>query len=126
MLICEKIVEYFLIFISDFMSNNELFVVQRLSRYYQWRLGAIGEQVELFSTSDKRLVGFKSLNDLCDNDWQLMNSLSIQLKEVSIDNSLIEINNQPFLFVQEYDSDVVLRLLKNMGVAIAADTKQSY
>lgn len=104
------------------MNNNGLFVVQRLSRYYQWRLDAIGKAVELFSTSEKRLVGFKSLNDLNDNDWQLMNSLSIQLKDVAIDNSLIEINNQPFLFVQEYDSDVVLRLLKNMGVAIAADT----
>jgi hypothetical protein len=107
------------------MTSNGLLVVQRLSRYYQWKLGEIGKRVELFSDSDKRLVGFKSLNDLSKYDWQLMNSLSNQLSEVSIDNALLEINEQPFLFVQEYDSDVVLRLLKNMGVAIAADTNNN-
>lgn len=104
------------------MNKHELYVVQRLPEYYQWQLNATGKRVELFSCADKRLVGFKLLSSLEESDAVLMNCLSAQLTDVAVDNFLIEIGNEHCLFVQEYDSSIVLRLFKNMGVAIADET----
>lgn len=107
------------------MNSSELYIVQRLPEYYQWRFNAIGKQVELFSGADKRLVGFKLLNASAGNignNLRLMDKLSVQLNDMAIGNSVLMIDGNPCLFVQEYDSSVVLRLFKNMGVVIADET----
>lgn len=102
------------------MTNDELSIVQKLPEYYQWRSTDTGRYITTSSSPLERWVGFKLLTGFSNHQTHLLMTLSAQLNDMTIENSLITIKGEMCLFVPEQDSDVVLRLLKNMGAGIAS------
>jgi|GEM_PF-5971577 len=103
------------------MNNDQFLIVQKLPDYYQCSLTEAGRQIVLYSSSPERWVGFRLLTGFSSyKQAHVLIQLSTELNDMTIDNSLATMNNELRLFVQEQDSDVVLRLLKNKGVGIAS------
>lgn len=102
------------------MMSDELSIVQKLPEYYQWQLTETGRHIVISSSPSERWVGFKLLTRHSHDQTHPLSTLRVQLNDMTIENSLITVEGELCLFVQEQDSDVVLRLLKNMGAGIAS------
>ncbi|WP_159564733.1 hypothetical protein [Budvicia diplopodorum] len=108
----------------------KLSVLQRLPQFYHWYTGPAGTKVELtvlpdvFNEQNERdsLIGLKLLSYPGPRSWQVMHNISQYLNGINIENSVIDIDGEPCLFVNSHDDAIVLCCLKNLGIAIAEYT----
>ncbi|QBH95902.1 hypothetical protein EKN56_05485 [Limnobaculum zhutongyuii] len=109
------------------MSTMKLSVLQRLPQFYHWYAGEIGSRVEpalLPELSDKTdnddsLIGLKLLSYPDRQAWEVMHKISQYLNGIGIENSIIENEGEPCLFINSQDEPIALCRLKNIGIAIA-------
>ncbi|KFC96885.1 putative cytoplasmic protein [Leminorella grimontii ATCC 33999 = DSM 5078] len=105
----------------------KLSVLQRLPQFYHWYGGEVGSRVEasdlpsqLDGDRDRNnLLGLKLLSYSNARAWDVMYKISLYLKGIDIENSVIEVSGEPCLFIRSQDEAVALCRLKSMGIAIA-------
>ncbi|SFC91159.1 YejG family protein [Pragia fontium] len=106
----------------------KLSVLQRLPQFYHWYAGEVGSRVEptelpeVFDDgmgNNGNLIGLKLLGYPSAHSWEVMGKISQYLNGINIQNSVIEVDGEPCLFVNSNDEAIALGYLKNLGVAIA-------
>nr|WP_268991404.1 hypothetical protein [Limnobaculum eriocheiris] len=105
----------------------KLSVLQRLPQFYHWYAGEIGSRVEpallpelsAETGNDDSLVGLKLLSYPDHQAWAVMHKISQYLNGIGIENSIIENEGEPCLFINSQDEPIALCRLKNIGIAIA-------
>lgn len=105
----------------------KLSVLQRLPLFYHWYAGEIGSRVEPTrlpelsdeTDNDDNLIGLKLLSYPDRQAWEVMHKISQYLNGIGIENSIIENEGEPCLFINSQDEPIALCRLKNIGIAIA-------
>ncbi|WP_232054870.1 hypothetical protein [Leminorella richardii] len=105
----------------------KLSVLQRLPQFYHWYGGEEGSRVEAsllpshFGAEQNKdnLIGLKLLSYANGRDWDVMSKISLYLKGIDVENSVIDVDGEPCLFIRSQDEALALGRLKDMGIAIA-------
>lgn len=105
------------------MNTLQLSIVHRLPHSYRWLAGFAGSKVEPIlqngPNAENCLIGLKLLSDNSDAAWPTMHKLSLALRDIEVDSSVVECEGEPCLFVSRQDELAATCRLKNFGVAIA-------
>ncbi|GDX04711.1 YejG family protein [Buttiauxella sp. WJP83] len=105
------------------MNTLQLSIVHRLPHRYRWLAGFAGSRVEPIPqngpNAENCLIGLKLLSDTSDAAWPTMHKLSLALRDIEVDCSVVECEGEPCLFVNRQDELAATCRLKNFGVAIA-------
>lgn len=105
----------------------KLSVLQRLPQFYHWYADSTGTKVEpavlpeIFNEESEKdnLIGLKLLGYSGPHSRQVMHKISQYLKGFDIENSVIDVDGEPCLFVNSFNEAIAICCLKNLGIAIA-------
>lgn len=108
---------------NTIVNTLQLSIVHRLPHCYRWLTGFAGSKVEPIPQNGPKaencLIGLKLLSDNSDSAWPTMHNLSLALRDIEVDSSVVECEGGPCLFVNRQDELAATCRLKNFGVAIA-------